>query len=204
LTPPLFELLSVSLLWRSSIVQTVSTNNTTAFTKTEYPPVFDGSKTLRPSARRISVSPPPLTDKQSITAPSNDLQFTPPAAGSLTLKDFLKEAGENCDDDTMHVNTFEKLMRSTNHNLLAIQSESPKKMLNTAAVSPRCKAFLSCNYKQSQTINRADFKKSRQADEVLCSLQSIFDFWNKFVLGIESGLTLATMRRKMKPRCQPC
>lgn len=183
---------------------TVSTNNTTAFTKTEYPPIFDGSKTLRPSARKIAVTPPPLTNKETITTPSNDLQFIPPAAGSITLKDFLKEAGEVCDFDTMHVNTFEKLMRATNHNLLAIQTEAPKKMLNTAAVSPRCKAFLSCNYQQSQTLSRGDFNKSRQADEVLCSLQSIFDFWNRFVLGVESGLTLATMRRKMKPRYQPC
>lgn len=182
---------------------TVSTN-TTAFAKTEYPPVFDGSKTLRPCARKIAVTPPPLTNKETIIAPSNDLQFRPPAAGSITLKDFLKEAGEVCDFDTMHVNTFEKLMRSTNHNLLAIQPELPQKKSQAAAVSPRCKAFLSCNYKQSQTVSRADFQKSRRADEVLCSLQSIFDFWNKFVLRVESGLTLATMRRKMKPRYQPC
>lgn len=183
---------------------TVSTNNTTAFTKTEYPPVFDGSKTLRPKARRLAVPPPPLNSKEKGTASSNDLQFTPPAVGSVTLSDFLKEAGEISDADTMHVNTFEKLMRSTNHNLLALQPETLHKTSQKAAVSPRCKAFLSCNYQQSQTLSRADFGKSRQADEVLCSLQSIFDFWNKFVLGVESGLTLATMRRKMKLRYQPC
>ncbi len=188
---------------------TVSTNNTTAFTKTEYPPVFDGSKTVRPRPKRVTVLPAPLTKKETAVAPANNLEFTPPLAGSATLKDLLKEAGEPSDVDTMHVNTFEKLMRKTNHNLLAMQPESLGKESKNdspkaSKVSPRCKAFLAVDHEKSVSLSRADFNKALQADEVLCSLQGLFDFWNKFVLGVESGLTLDTMRRKLKPRFQAC
>lgn len=189
LTPISSNLLSVSHLWRSSTVPTVFTN-TTALTKTEYPPVFDGSKTIRPKPRRV-------------TAPSNNLEFSPPLPGSSSFQDWLEEAGEPVDIDAMHVNTFERLMRTTNHNLLAMPPEAVQKGAG-AKDSARCKVFLSVHDDECNSLSRADFTKACRADEVLCSLSGLFDFWNKFVLGVENSSTIEILRRKLRPRCGAC
>jgi hypothetical protein len=183
-------------------VHTVTTTPTSLINKSEYPPVFDGSKTLRPRPRKLHAAPMPAACEVVEAKPSadNDLQFTPPQAGSLTLKQLLAEAGELEDMDSMHVSRFEKLMRSTNHNLLAIQPETLK------LPSERCKKFLSAGSakEKGSAIRRADFGKARQADEVLCSLESLFDFWNKLNLRLAGAMTADTMRRKLKPRYQAC
>lgn len=201
LDPSSSNLLSVSLLRRSSIVPTVSTN-TTAFTKTEYPPVFDGSKTIRPQPKKVSL-PTQINQGKTAPAPSNNLEFSPTLPGSSTLQDLLEEAGEPADVDAMHVNTFERLLRTTNHKLLAMQPEAAHKRAE-AKVSPRCKAFLAVHHEESSSLCRADFTKSCRADEVLCSLAGFVGFWNKFVLGVESSLTIKTMRRKLRPRYGAC
>ncbi len=131
---------------------------------------------------------------------ANNLQFTPPAPGSLTLKKLLAEAGETEDMDSMHVSRFEKLMCSTNHSLLAIQPETLK------VSSDRCKKFLAAGTGKEKTaaISRADFGKAREADELLCSLEGLFDFWNKLNLRLAGSMTAQTMRRKLRPRYQAC
>ncbi len=97
----------------------------------------------------------------------------------------------------MHVTRFEKLMRATNHNLLAIQPE-------IAVQESRCKQFLSVDCSKSAQIGRADFSKSHEVDEVLCSMQGLFDFFKKLSSGMESTLTVQMMRRKLRPRQQAC
>lgn len=184
---------------------TVTTMHTSLIDKIQYPPVFDGSKTIRPSSRKLYVASPPISSETKEAKPAaNILEFAPPPVGSMSLRQLLVEAGQmdetsgTCETDSMHVTTFEKLMRSTNHNLLAIQPERLK------VKSDRCKKFLSVDCEKGSAISRADFRKSREADEVLCSLQGLFDFVNRLVLGVEGKLTLQTMRRKLKPRCQTC
>jgi hypothetical protein len=180
-------------------VPTVTTIHTSLIDKSQYPPVFDGSKTIRPSSRKLYVAPPPVTSETKQTKPAvNNLEFTPPPKASVSLRQLLAEAGQIDDMDSMHVTTFEKLMRSTNHNLLAIQPETLK------MPSERCKKFLSVDCEKGTAISRADFSKSREADEVLCSLQGLFDFLNKLIVGVEGTLTVQTMRRKLKPRYQTC
>jgi hypothetical protein len=179
-------------------VPTVSTSHTSLINKSQYPPVFDGSKTLRPKPRKFHVAPPPITTEATKPAAANNLEFTPPPPGSMTLKELLAEAGELEDLDAMHVSRFEKLMRSTNHNLLAIQPETLK------VPSERCKKFLAVNTEKSAAISRADFGKSRQADEVLCSLEALFGFWNWLNLRLAGAMTSQTMRRNLKPRYQAC
>ncbi|MCC7530404.1 MAG: hypothetical protein IT342_17905, partial [Candidatus Melainabacteria bacterium] len=96
-------------------MQTVTTSHTSLINTSEYPPVFDGSKTIRPKPRKLHVAPPPAaceTVEGKFSAASN-LEFTPPPPGSMTLKELLAEAGELEDMDAMHVSRFEKLMRST-------------------------------------------------------------------------------------------
>lgn len=184
---------------------TVTTMHTSLIDKTQYPPVFDGSKTIRPSSRKLYVAPPPISSETKESKPAaNILEFSPPPVGSMSLQQLLAEAGQlddpsgTCQTDSMHVNTFEKLMRSTNHNLLAIQPDRLK------MPSERCKKFLSVDFEKGAAITRADFSKSREADEVLCSLQGLFDFVNKLVVGVEGTLTVQTMRRKLKPQYQTC
>ncbi len=170
---------------------TVSTNQIAAFTKSPYPPVFDGSKTIRPRSRKLCVAPPPLSSAEPLFAPSNDLEFSP-AATVKTFRDLLAEAGELECMDTMHVNSFEKLMRSTNHNLLAVEPVAVK------VPSTRCKQFLAAGSTKSSSISKQDFGKTREADELLCSVQGFFDFLNKLSLLMEGSLPMQTMRRKMK------
>lgn len=179
----------------------VSTN-TTAFTKTEYPPVFDGSKTIRPRPRKVSL-PPQVNRLNTAPAPSNNLEFSPTQPGFSTLQDLLEEAGESADVDAMHVNTFERLMRTTNHKLLAMQPEAVQRKPQTK-VSPRCKAFLAVHHEECTSLSRADFTKSCRADEVFSSLSGFFDFWNKFVAAVESRLTVEIMRRKLRLRYGAC
>lgn len=102
------------------------------------------------------------------------------------------------DMDAMHVSRFEKLMRSTNHHLLAIQPEALK------VPSERRKKFLAVNTDKGSAISRADFCKSRQTDELLCSLEALFDFWNWLNLRLAGAMTAQTMRRKLKPRYRAC
>lgn len=168
----------------------VSTSQTIAFTKTEYPPVFDGSQTIRPKPRKVSV--------KTVEHEIQNLEFSPPAAGSQTLRDLLEAGGHCADQDTMHVNTFERLMQSTHHNLLVLEEPAvqarPQKSL-------RCRSFLSVEH---ASLVRADFQRSLQADEALLSLQGLFDFWNKFVIKIENRLTVDLLRRKSKLSYQSC
>lgn len=184
-------------------MHTVTTTHTSLINTSEYPPVFDGSKTIRPRPRRLHKALVPAVSEVVETKPShaNNLQFTPPAVGSLTLKQLLAEAGEVEDMDAMHVSRFEKLMRSTNHNLLAIQPETLKTL---KVPSERCKKFLSVSTEKTRAISRADFGKVREADELLCSLEALFDFWNKLNLRIAGAMTAQTMRRKLRPRYQAC
>jgi hypothetical protein len=148
--------------------------------------------------------PPPADCLFAEAKPSaaNNLQFTPPQVGSITLKQLLAEAGEleDLDLDSMHVSRFEKLMRSTNHHLLAIQPETLK------VSSDRCRKFLSAGTGTEKTaaLRRVDFSKSRQTDELLCSLEALLDFWNKLNLRLAAAMTAETMRRKLKPRYQAC
>lgn len=172
------------------VVPTVSTQ---LINTTEYPPVFDGSKTLRPTPKNILVCPPPPSAKEN-----QALQFAPPVK---TLKDLLSEAGMEA-MDSMHVSTFEKLMISTHHNLLAIQPDfragdaknasvsSPAstllKLRNAAQPNNRCRQFLAVNNVRSTAICRSSFDKSREVDEAMCTLQYLVDAWTGFLLRMET------------------
>jgi len=104
------------------------------------------------------------------------------------LKELLAAACEMDDKDAldeMHVSTFERLMRTTAHDLLAIQPEKP---VVAAAKMTRCKAFLLVSERSDTAINRAHFSKVREADEVLCEFQALVDLWNQLKSRLMSRL----------------
>jgi len=175
-------------------VQTVTTYASISTTK--YPRAFDGTKTLRPGSGKLT--PLPMPAKEDAPAPANDLEFSP-AVSCKSLKELLAAACEmdREDLDEMHVSTFEKLMRTTGYNLLAVQPEKLPKV-------DRCKVFLSVNVKRTHTVSRADFSKSRQADEALCSAQALIDCFNRLLARLQSVFVRETRHTKLRSRFSHC
>ncbi len=176
--------------------------NSHLINQSQYPPVFDGSKTMRPKPKRLPIAPPPISSesKQSSPLPVNDLEFSPPPISCKTLKDVLAGSCDVDVMDSMHVSTFEKLMRSTNYDLLAIEPETLPKQ------SDLCKKFLSVDMEraQSEKIGRRHFDKSCQADQIFCSLQVLCNYWNRLAARMHATLTGELMRRKLRPRYSHC
>lgn len=153
-------------------MQTVTTTHAALLSKAQYPPAFDGSKTVRPGPKKLIV-PKPASLQSETPVPINDLEFAPPPVSCKTLEDVLAGACDEDVNDSMHVSAFEKLMRSTNHDLIALAPPSFAQRPNI------CKQFLKVEVEREHPLCRCDFARTRQADLHLSATQAVSYWMNK-------------------------
>lgn len=178
---------------------------------------------------------------QARFAPSNYFEFSPPPPSLLPEPFPQRDPYAPVEDETcMHISSYDEMMRSTSYRLLQAHAGSFAEIpvsysrrvevsLNTVVNSAdlaasrgrsdslrlptlRCEAYLSPNSRQTQSVNRNDFKRARGNKQSNCTAQldrhylpedmrqALFGLWDRVVAKKNASLMLEVVRRKLKPR----